>query len=50
MNHQKYIQVAYEEALLGLQSGGIPIGSVLVYQDKIIGRGHNQRIQKHNCV
>ena len=41
----KFMQAAIDEAKLGLQEGGIPIGSVLVYQDKIIGRGHNRRIQ-----
>ena len=36
------------EAKMGLNEGGIPIGSVIVYQDKIIGRGHNQRVQNGN--
>jgi cytosine deaminase len=40
------LQVAVEEAQLGLKEGGIPIGSVIVHQDKIIGRGHNRRVQK----
>jgi cytosine deaminase len=40
------MQAALEEAKLGLSEGGIPIGSVLVHQGKIIGRGHNQRVQK----
>lgn len=39
------MQVAIEEAEKGLEEGGIPIGSVLVYKNKIIGRGHNRRIQ-----
>lgn len=40
------MQAAVEEARAGLAEGGIPIGSVVVYQGKIIGRGHNQRVQK----
>ena len=39
------MRAAIEEARKGLAEGGIPIGSVLVYKDKIIGRGHNQRVQ-----
>lgn len=45
-SHQYFMQEAIEEAKKGLSESGIPIGSILVYQDKIIGRGHNQRIQK----
>jgi creatinine deaminase len=41
----KFMQAAIEEALLGLSEGGIPIGSVLVHQGEIIGRGHNRRVQ-----
>lgn len=44
------MEAAYEEALKGWQEGGIPIGSVLVYQDKIIGRGHNRRVQKGSAI
>lgn len=40
------MQAALEEALQGLAEGGIPIGSVLVHQGKIIGRGHNRRVQQ----
>jgi cytosine/creatinine deaminase len=40
-----FLQAAIEEAKLGLNEGGIPIGSVLVHKGKIIGRGHNKRIQ-----
>ncbi len=42
----KFIQAAIEEARKGLAQGGIPIGSVLVRHGKIIGQGHNQRVQK----
>ncbi len=38
------------EAKVGLREGGIPIGSVLVYEGKIIGRGHNRRIQNGSVV
>ena len=41
----KFMQAAIEEARIGLREGGIPIGSVLVYQGEIIGRGHNRRVQ-----
>lgn len=40
-----FLQAAIDEAKTGLAEGGIPIGSVLVHQGKIIGRGHNRRIQ-----
>jgi len=39
------MQAAIDEAKLGLAQGGIPIGSVLVHNGKIIGRGHNKRVQ-----
>ena len=41
-----FMQAAVEEARAGLAEGGIPIGSVVVHNGKIIGRGHNQRVQK----
>jgi len=44
------MEVAIEEARLGLTEGGIPIGSVLVHQDKILGRGHNRRVQQGSTV
>lgn len=40
-----FLAAALDEARKGLAAGGIPIGSVLVHQGKIIGRGHNQRVQ-----
>lgn len=46
----KFLQAAIDEAKKGLDAGGIPIGSVLVLDDKIIGRGHNQRIQKGSPI
>jgi creatinine deaminase len=42
----KFMESAIEEARKGLSEGGIPIGSVLVKEGRIIGKGHNQRIQK----
>ena len=41
---------AIAEARAGLAEGGVPIGSVLVYRGKVIGRGHNQRVQKGSVV
>jgi cytosine/creatinine deaminase len=46
----KFMKAAIEEAIKGLDSGGIPIGSVLVNEGEIIGRGHNQRVQKKDPV
>lgn len=45
-----FLQEAIHEAHKGLQEGGIPIGSVIVYEGKIIGRGHNRRIQQGSVV
>lgn len=45
-----FLQAAVEEALTGLREGGIPIGSVIVHDGEIIGRGHNRRIQKGSTV
>ena len=44
------MQAAIEEAKKGLEEGGIPIGSVLVHNGKIIGRGHNRRVQEGSVV
>jgi cytosine/creatinine deaminase len=46
----KFMEAAIEEAIRGLDSGGIPIGSVLVKENEIIGRGHNQRVQKKDPI
>ena len=48
--HVKFMEAAIEEARKGLAEGGIPIGSVLVKDGKIIGRGHNRRVQKKSAV
>ncbi|HEY5042778.1 MAG TPA: nucleoside deaminase [Verrucomicrobiae bacterium] len=45
-----FLQAAIDEAKKGLAAGGIPIGSVLVYDSKIIGRGHNQRVQRGSVI
>ncbi|HEY2496300.1 MAG TPA: nucleoside deaminase [Candidatus Angelobacter sp.] len=50
-----FLQAAIEEARQGFAEGGIPIGSVIVYRDKvhrekIIGRGHNRRVQKGSAI
>ena len=44
------MQAAIDEAKAGLNEGGIPIGSVLVHEGKIIGRGHNKRVQTGSAV
>lgn len=46
----EFLEAAFEEAKKGYAEGGIPIGSVLVYEGKIIGRGHNKRVQNGSVV
>jgi len=46
----EFLEAAIEEAKKGLAEGGIPIGSVLVIDGRIAGRGHNQRVQKGSAV
>ena len=46
----KFMQAAIEEAQKGLAEGGIPIGSVLVIDGEIVGRGHNRRVQKGSAI
>jgi len=45
-----FLRTAIDEARTGLAEGGIPIGSVLVIDGKIVGRGHNRRVQKGSAV
>jgi len=45
-----FMKAAIEEAKKGLQEGGIPIGSVMVKDNKIIGRGHNRRVQENDPI
>lgn len=46
----RFLDAAYDEAQQGLAEGGIPIGSVLVRNGEIIGRGHNRRVQKGDPI
>jgi cytosine deaminase len=46
----EFLQAAIEEAKKGAAEGGIPIGSVLVIDGKIVGRGHNRRVQQGSAV
>lgn len=46
----EYLEAAIEQARIGADEGGIPIGSVLVVDGKIVARGHNQRVQKGSAV
>ena len=45
-----FLQAAIDEAKKGLSEGGIPIGSVLVIDGKIVGRGHNRRVQNGSAI
>jgi cytosine/creatinine deaminase len=45
-----FLKLAIEEARKGLAEGGIPIGSVLVIDGQIIGRGHNRRVQQGSAI
>jgi len=45
-----FLQAAIDEARQGLAEGGIPIGSVIVHQGRIIGRGHNRRVQNGSAI
>jgi creatinine deaminase len=45
-----FMQAAIDEARQGFEEGGIPIGSVIVHKGRIIGRGHNRRVQKGSVV
>ena len=47
---EQFMKEAEAEARKGLAEGGIPIGSILVRGEKIIGRGHNQRVQKGSAI
>ncbi len=50
MTPDPYLQAAIEQARKSLAEGGIPIGSVLVHEGKIIGRGHNCRVQTGSAI
>lgn len=49
-DHHKFMEEAELEAKKGLESGGIPIGAVLVKDDLIVGRGHNMRVQHDSPI
>ncbi|HKB79848.1 MAG TPA: nucleoside deaminase [Thermoanaerobaculia bacterium] len=46
----EFLRAAIEEAAEGAREGGIPIGSVLVHDGRIIGRGHNRRVQRGSAI
>lgn len=46
----EFMRATIDEARAGLAEGGIPIGSVIVHENKIIGRGHNRRVQKGSAI
>ncbi|MCM5703578.1 nucleoside deaminase [Larsenimonas salina] len=46
----EFMKAALDEARQGFEEGGVPIGSVLVHQGRILGRGRNQRVQKGSAV
>jgi cytosine/creatinine deaminase len=49
-NSDPWMQAAIDEARIGLDEGGIPIGSVLVIDGQIVGRGHNRRVQSGSAI
>ena len=50
MSRDEFMEAAIEEARKGLAEGGIPIGSVIVHEGRILGRGHNRRVQNGSTV
>jgi cytosine deaminase len=46
----EFLEAAIEEARAGVAEGGIPIGSVLVHGGRIVGRGHNRRVQRGSPI
>lgn len=48
--HDSFLEAAIDEARKGLAEGGIPIGSVLVIEGRIVGRGHNRRVQNGSAI
>lgn len=49
-NMDVFMRAAIEEAQLGATEGGVPIGSVLVHNGRILGRGHNRRVQRGSVI
>ena len=50
VEHDEFLRAAIDEARAGLAEGGIPIGSVLVVDGRVVGRGHNRRVQRGSAV
>src|SRR5690349_8329832 len=50
MSADEFMDAAVAEARAGLNEGGIPIGSVIVHRGRIVGRGHNRRVQKKSAT
>ena len=50
LSRDPFMQAAIDEARAGLTEGGIPIGSVLVIDGRIVGRGHNRRVQQGSAI
>ena len=50
MGRDPFMQAAIDEARAGLAEGGIPIGSVLVIDGQVVGRGHNRRVQRGSAI
>jgi cytosine/creatinine deaminase len=50
VSSDEFLKAAVSEAEAGLAEGGIPIGSVLVHEGEIIGRGHNRRVQRSSAI
>jgi cytosine deaminase len=50
LSKDAFLQAAIDEAKAGLAEGGIPIGSVLVIDGQIVGRGHNRRVQRDSAI
>jgi len=48
--HRKFMAEALHEAEAGYSQGGVPVGSVLVRRGRLVGRGHNQRVQKGSAI
>lgn len=49
-NDKKFLKIAFDEAKKGYAEGGIPIGSVLIYEGKVLGQGHNKRVQNGSVI
>ena len=50
MDDLEFLAVAIEEARIGLAEGGVPIGGVLVVDGRVVGRGHNRRVQMNSAI